>query len=41
MAHVVRNTAQLPASDRAAMADYLKSIPPIADARPPKRPGAN
>ncbi len=33
MADVVRNTEQLPASDRAAMAAYLKSLPPLPDAR--------
>jgi mono/diheme cytochrome c family protein len=41
MAAVVRNTAQLSDADRAAMADYLKSLPPIANARPPKRAGAS
>jgi hypothetical protein len=29
MGAVVRNTSQLPASDRAAMADYIKSLPPV------------
>lgn len=29
MRHVVRNTAQLPESDRAAMAEYLLSLPPL------------
>jgi mono/diheme cytochrome c family protein len=29
MAAVVRNTAQLSAEDRAAMAEYLKSLPPV------------
>jgi mono/diheme cytochrome c family protein len=29
MAAVVRNTGQLPASDRAAMAAYIKSLPPV------------
>ncbi len=32
MAAVVRNMAQLPASDREAIAAYLKSVPPLADA---------
>lgn len=31
MAEVVRNTAKLPPQDRAAMAHYLKSLPPVAD----------
>jgi mono/diheme cytochrome c family protein len=34
---VVRNTAQLPAQDRAAMAAYLKSLPPVDG---PARPAA-
>ena len=29
MARVIRNTSQLPAEDRAAMAEYLKSLPPV------------
>ena len=29
MVAVVRNTSQLPPSDRAAMADYIKSLPPV------------
>jgi mono/diheme cytochrome c family protein len=33
MKFVVRNTAQLPAADRKAMAHYLKSLEPIANAR--------
>lgn len=33
MAEVVRSTAQLPAQDRAAMAEYLKSLAPIAGAK--------
>jgi mono/diheme cytochrome c family protein len=35
MAAVVRNTAQLPDADRLAMAEYLKSLPPVEG---PKRP---
>jgi mono/diheme cytochrome c family protein len=35
MASVVRNTGQLPAEDRAAMAHYVKSLPPVEG---PKRP---
>jgi hypothetical protein len=29
MAEVVRNTAELPASDRQAIAEYLKSLAPL------------
>jgi hypothetical protein len=29
MAAVVRNTAELPAGERKAMAHYLKSLPPV------------
>lgn len=32
MAQVVKNTAQLPASDRQAIAEYLRALPPIASA---------
>jgi mono/diheme cytochrome c family protein len=35
MARVIKNTSQLPAADRAAMADYLKSLPPVDG--PPRR----
>jgi mono/diheme cytochrome c family protein len=35
MAAVVRNTAELPAADRNAMATYIKSLPPVEG---PKRP---
>jgi mono/diheme cytochrome c family protein len=39
MARVIKNTSQLPADDRAAMAEYLKSLPPVAGPpRPPKAP---
>jgi mono/diheme cytochrome c family protein len=39
MARVIKNTSQLPANDRAAMAQYLKSLPPVAGPpRPPKAP---
>lgn len=38
MASVVKNTSQLPAADRAAMAAYLKSLPPRPS--PPKPPKA-
>jgi mono/diheme cytochrome c family protein len=37
MARVIKNTSQLPDSDRAAMAEYLKSLPPVeGPPRPPK-----
>ena len=29
MAAVVRNTSQLPPADRAAIAAYIKSLPPV------------
>ncbi len=38
MAEVVRDTAQLAAADRAAMAVYLKSLPPVDGPSPPARP---
>jgi mono/diheme cytochrome c family protein len=37
MTAVVRNTSQLPAADREAMAVYLKSLPPAEGPRPPKK----
>jgi mono/diheme cytochrome c family protein len=37
MADVVRNTAQLTADDRAAIAVYIKSLPPLEGLTPPKR----
>jgi mono/diheme cytochrome c family protein len=37
MVAVVRNTSQLPASDRAAMAVYLKSLPPVQGPKPPEK----
>jgi mono/diheme cytochrome c family protein len=36
MAEVVRNTAQLSAEDRAAMATYIKSLPPVEGPKPPE-----
>jgi mono/diheme cytochrome c family protein len=37
MARVIKNTSQLPGEDRAAIADYLKSLPPVeGPPRPPK-----
>jgi mono/diheme cytochrome c family protein len=38
MARVIKNTSQLPASDRAAMAEYLKSLPPVEGPPRPKKP---
>ncbi len=38
MARVIRNTSQLPAEDRAAMADYLKSLPAVEGPPRPKKP---
>ena len=37
MVDVVRNTAQLTADDRAAIAVYIKSLPPVEGYAPPKR----
>jgi mono/diheme cytochrome c family protein len=37
MADVVRNTAQLTPDDRAAIAVYIKSLPPVEGYAPPKR----
>jgi mono/diheme cytochrome c family protein len=38
MARVIRNTSQLSADDRAAIAGYLKSLPPVdGPPRPPKK----
>ncbi|MGX9426452.1 MULTISPECIES: c-type cytochrome [Bradyrhizobium] len=40
MARVIKNTSQLSDDDRAAMADYLKSLPPVeGPTPPPKRTG--
>jgi mono/diheme cytochrome c family protein len=39
MARVIKNTSQLPAEDRTAMAEYLKSLAPVeGPPRPPKAP---
>ena len=39
MARVIKNTSQLPAEDRVAMAEYLKSLAPVeGPPRPPKAP---
>ena len=37
MAEVVHNTAQLSAEDRAAMAAYIKSLPPVEGPKPPEQ----
>lgn len=37
MAEVVRNTAQLSADDRTAIAEYVKSLPPVAGPKPPEK----
>lgn len=40
MARVIKNTSQLPADDRAAIAEYLKSLPPVdGPPRPKKKAG--
>jgi mono/diheme cytochrome c family protein len=41
MARVIRNISQLPAGDRAAMAEYLKSLPPVDGPSRPKKPAAD
>ena len=41
MVRVIKNTSQLSAEDRAAMADYIKSLPPVdGPPRPPRKPAA-
>jgi len=37
MAAVVRSTAQLPPEDRAAIATYVKSLPPVEGPKPPQK----
>ena len=37
MVKVMRNTAQLSAEDRAAIAAYIKSLPPVEGPKPPQR----
>jgi len=37
MTRVIKNTSLLPDADLAAMADYLKSLPPVDGPTPPKR----
>ena len=41
MGRVIRNTSQLSAEDRQAMAEYLKSLPPVEGPPPPKRKSAD
>jgi len=38
MRRVIRNTSQLSPEDRAAMAEYLKSLPPVQGPTPPEKP---
>ncbi|WP_407180134.1 cytochrome c [Bradyrhizobium sp. STM 3562] len=41
MARVIKNTSQLPADDRAAIAEFVKSLPPVeGPPRPPKKPAS-
>ncbi len=41
MARVIKNTSRLPADDRAAIAEYLKSLPPVeGPPRPKKKPAS-
>lgn len=37
MTRVIKNVSQLPDADLAAMAEYLKSLPPVDGPTPPKR----
>ena len=37
MVEVVRNTAQLTPDDRAAIAVYIKSLPPVEGRKPPPK----
>jgi mono/diheme cytochrome c family protein len=37
MTEVVRNTSRLPAEDRAAIAVYIKSLPPVEGPKPPEK----
>jgi mono/diheme cytochrome c family protein len=37
MARVIKNTSQLSPADRAAIADYLKSLPPVDGPPRPKK----
>ena len=40
MARVIRNTSQLPPGDRAAMAEYIKSLPAVEGPPRPKKAGS-
>ena len=37
MARVIKNTSQLPETDRAAIATYIKSLPPVEGPPRPKK----
>jgi hypothetical protein len=37
MVRVIKNTSQLTAEDRAAIADYIKSLPPVDGPKPPEQ----
>ena len=39
MVRVIKNTSQLPPPDRAAMAEYVKSLPPVEGPAQPKKSG--
>ena len=41
MARVIKNTSQLSPEDRAAMAEYLKSLPPVEGPPRPKKKGGD
>jgi mono/diheme cytochrome c family protein len=41
MARVIKNTSQLPAEDRAAIAEYIKSLPPVEGPPRPKKKGSD
>jgi mono/diheme cytochrome c family protein len=41
MVRVIKNTSQLPESDQAAIADYLKSLPPVEGPPRPKKPASS
>jgi hypothetical protein len=38
MVRVIRNTSQLPETDQAAIAEYVKSLPPVEGPPKPKKP---
>ena len=38
MVRVIRNTSQLSSDDSAAMAEYIKSLPPVEGPPRPKKP---